>query len=525
MATQTRNYKQPVISPFVAQGLVIGMMIAFLLGGAYTGYLFYWVVKDTVKDIASRTNFPTNIPYVDLSLPVGTIPLTGDGTLPIILPVNRGGEDGDTGATGVLLPDYEDKQRVNILLLGIDKRPDELYSRTDTMILVTVDPNTRTAGMLSVPRDLWVSVPGFGEDRVNKAYFLGDQFAYPGGGPALAMKTIQYNLGVPVHFYAQIDFQGFRDIVDTLGGIEIEVPQTIDDPLYPDNNYGYDPFYIEAGTHTLNGYDSLRYARTRATPGADFSRAKRQQQVLLAVRDKALRIGIVPKIPELWNTMSDTVETDLQLVDILELAQLADEIQGEDIQSEVIDFNYTVDYIVPDTGAQVLLPLREKIGVLIEEMFPETEPLEGTQPAQQDVVVVPEETAEAQARAAQIEQEAQRQQEIKTFLSQENASVVVQNGTSRSGLDTQTALYLRQQGFNIAQFGAADSSSYENTVLVVYDDSKSYTLEVLKTLFVIEEQNIRSSPNLKSDVDFRIIIGNDFELASNAQPVLTDDSE
>ena len=97
------------------------------------------------------------------------------------------------------------------------------------MILVTVDPNTKTAGMLSIPRDLWVSIPGYDEDRINKAYFLAQRDNYPGSGPALAMRTVQYNLGVPVHFYAQIDFEGFRQIVDTLGGIDIYVPETIDD--------------------------------------------------------------------------------------------------------------------------------------------------------------------------------------------------------------------------------------------------------------------------------------------------------
>jgi len=519
MATHSKAYKQPVVPPVIGQSLMIGMMLAFLLGGAYTGYLFYWVVKDTVKDLATRTNFPTSIPYVDLSLPAGTIPLTGDSSLPIVLPVNRGGEDGDTGLTGVLLPDYESKERVNILLMGIDKRPDESLSRTDTMILVTIDPNTKSAGMLSVPRDLWVGIPGYDEDRVNKAYFLGERDGYPGGGPALTMKTIQYNLGIPIHFYAQIDFDGFRQVVDTLGGIEVDVPETIDDPNYPDNNYGYDPFYIEAGHYTLDGYDALRYARTRATPGSDFSRARRQQQVLLAVRDQALRIGIIPKIPELWNTMSGAVETDLQLVDILELAQLADEIEPSNIQSAVIGVDYTVDYIVPETGAQVLLPLREKIKALVDGMFIKTEAPEG--PSQAEIEAL--QTAQNQTRAEEIAQQAQQQQEIKDFLIQENGGVVVQNGTNQAGLDAQTAQYLKQQGFTITQFGQADSGSdYPNTVLVVYDDSKIYTLEVLKAIFQIEDQNIRSSPNLKSDVDFRVIVGNDFDLAGASQPTLTE---
>ncbi|MCL4297589.1 MAG: LCP family protein [Anaerolineae bacterium] len=510
MATQTKTYKQPAVPPVLANIFAVGVVGIFLLVGAYTGYLFYHVVKSTVREIASRTNLPTTVPYIDLALPLAALPLTGDGSVPLTLPI-RGGETGATGVTGVPLPNYEQKERVNILLLGTDKRPDEAIARTDTMILVTVDPNTKTAGMLSIPRDLWVSVPGYYEDRINKAFFLGQQDRYPGGGPALAMKTIQYNLGVPIHFYVKVDFSGFEQIVDTLGGIDIYVPETIDDPTYPDNNYGYEPFYIQAGQHTLNGHDALRYARTRHTPGSDFSRARRQQQVLLAIRDKALQLGMVPKIPELWNTMSGTVETDLQLVDIVELAQLADEIDTASIKSVVIDHTLTVDYIA-DTGAQVLLPLRDKIKVVIDDMFAQTEPPQG--PTQAEIEAAQQ--AQAEARAQQIAEQAKRQEEIRAFLTQENARLVVQNGTNVSGLATQTADYLRQQGFNILQFGPADTPTYAESVIVVYNESKVYTLQVLAALFEVSEENVRRSPNLKSDVDFRVIVGGNFELPTPA---------
>jgi LCP family protein required for cell wall assembly len=368
--------------------------------------------------------------------------------------------------------------------------------------------------MLSIPRDLWVSIPGYDEDRINKAYFLGDKNGYPGGGPALAMKTVQYNLGVPVHFYAQIDFDGFRQIVDTLGGIDIYVPQTIDDPKFPDNNYGYDPFYIEAGQHTLDGQGALKYARTRATPGADFSRAKRQQAVLLAIKDKALQLNMVPKIPELWNTMAGTFETNLELIDIVELSQLADEIDPDSIQTAVLDHTYTYDYVVPDTGAQVLIPYRDKIRALIDEMFAETKPIGEEGPSQAEIEAIEAaQTAQAQARAQEIEQNAQRQEEIKAFLVQEDARLVVQNGTNIPGLASQTALYLKQQGFNILQFGPADANTYPHTVIVVYNEEKVYTLQVLAALFEVDEENVRRSPNLKSDVDFRVIIGSDFDLS------------
>jgi LCP family protein required for cell wall assembly len=534
MATHTNSYKQDIIPPWLSQGLVIGMIAAFLLGGAYTGYLFYYVVKNAVKDVANRTNLPASVPYVELALPIGAIPITGDQneTAPVIVPVQGSTEvEAATGGSSEApAPAPQIQGRVNILLMGIDKRPDEVYARTDTMILVTLDTNSNQAGMLSVPRDLWVSVPGFDEDRVNKAHFLGDQHGYPGGGPALAMKTIQYNLGVPVHAFVKVDFEGFRNIVDTLGGIEIDVPETIDDPKYPDMNYGYDPFYIEAGQHTLDGYDALRYARTRATPGADFSRAKRQQAVLLAIRDKALQLNMLPKIPELWASMSNTVETSLSLVDILELAQLASAVDAGNIQSAVIGPSMTIDYTVPDTGARVLLPRREKIRTLIDEMFVESEPSAAPAETQQvavdvespvEVDVEAEETVEAQARAEEIQQHAEQQQQVKEFLGQEDARLVVQNGTSTPNLASQTALYLKQQGFNIFQHGAADNSTYEHTVIVVYDENKTFTLDVLKAIFEVDEENIRRSPNLKSDLDFRVIIGSDFELQNGNQSPLT----
>ncbi len=216
--------------------------------------------------------------------------------------------------------------------------------------------------------------------------------------------------------------------------------------------------------------------------------------------------------------MSDTVETDLQLVDILELAQLADELNPDDIKTTVIDSEYTIDWIVPETKAQVLLPRREKIETLVNEVFTETEAPDG--PTQAEIEAA--QNAQTQARAEEIAQQAERQQEIKRFLTQEESRVVVQNGTDRTSLASQTAQYLKQQGFNITQFGPADANTaYPETIIVVYDEAKVYTLQVLEALFEVKEANIRRSPNLKSDVDFRVIIGDDFELSGSSSEVLT----
>jgi LCP family protein required for cell wall assembly len=485
--------------------LVTLLTLAFLVGGGYSGYVFYV----TVKDVVAHAELPT-MPYVDL-----TLPMVNQTNKEYPNPRAASNPEPVTGLTGESLPDWEEDERVNILLLGIDKRPDEQYARTDTMILVTVDPATGKAGMLSIPRDLWVTVPGYSENRINTAHYQGDKNGYPGGGPALAMKTVQYNLGVPVHFYVRVDFDGFRRIVNTLGGIDVDVAQTINDPKYPDENYGYDPFYIEAGRQHLDGDMALKYARTRATQGADFARARRQQQVLIAIREKALAVGAVPKIPELWATMADTVQTDLQLVDILELTKLADQITGEDIQSAVIDHAMTVDYET-NTGAQVLLPVREKIRPVVDTMFASPKPA-GPPPTP-----TPDPALLAQAQAA-VEAEAQRRAEVAAALQDEGARVVVQNGTPREDIAASAAAYLQDQGFSIVQFGPADRTDYPRTVIVDYT-GKTYALMVLADIFNVADENIRRSPNLKSDVDIRVIVGADFQVpeARSFQSIVAD---
>ena len=244
------------------------------------------------------------------------------------------------------------------------------FGDTDVVITyqVTVDPATNTAGMLSIPRDLYVEIPGYGLNRINVAHFMGDRDNYPGGGPALAKKTVQYNLGVPIHYYIRINFQGFRDVVDALGGITVEVEREIWDDKYPDENYGYMTIYIPAGVQQMDGEMALRYARTRHN-GSDFVRLRRQQKVLFAIREKALSLDLIPRLPDLLRTMGYTVDTDLDPQEVLTLAQIARQIEKEDIKSAVIDETMAVSIILPDTGANVLYPLRDKIAAVVEDIF------------------------------------------------------------------------------------------------------------------------------------------------------------
>lgn len=471
------------------------LSVAFVFCGAFLGYFLYGSVKSTIVGMEVST-----LPYIDFNIPV----ITSDGPIIGLVP-QRGGEIPLTSITGVPLPDYDKKERVNILLLGIDKRPDEQFSRTDTMILVTVDPENYTTGMLSIPRDLWVDIPGYHESRINTAYYFGDKLGHPEGGPALAMQTVQHNLGVPVHFYIKVDFDGFRKIIDTLGGIEVDVPYTIDDPTFPDQNYGHDPFYISAGQHVLDGETTLKYARTRKTPGSDFGRATRQQQVLIAIKEKALHLDIIPRIPNLWGTLAGTVETNLQLVDILTLAELGSNINPESVESFVINDEYTEDFTT-DFGAMVLLPLWGKIQPLVDSMFAEVQ-VNGMTQAEIDALKT-ENAALEQERLAQEQQRA----ELRANLSVEGASVAIQNGTRRLGLEVNTATFLTEQGFQIDHFGPADiAEDYTNTVIVDYS-GKEYTLGTLARFFNVAEHNIRRSPNPNSHIDIRVIIGNDFQL-------------
>ncbi len=266
------------------------------------------------------------------------------------------------------IPDGVAKDRMNILLLGIDKRPGKGGSwLTDAIILVTIDPAGKTVGMLSIPRDLWVTIPGYGENRINTAYSKGRSNGYPGGGSALVKETVQYNLGVSVHYYVCLDFEGFREFIDAIGGIDINVQREIRDDEYPDDNYGYDPLYIPAGPQHMNGDMALKYTRTRHGTG-DFDRSRRQREVLLAVRDKALRLELLPRVPELMTILADNVQTDLQLHQILALTQLAIDIDQNNIKTVVIDGSMTTAHRT-ETGASVLLPRYDKILPLINEMF------------------------------------------------------------------------------------------------------------------------------------------------------------
>lgn len=445
-------------------GALIGV---FILATTLSAYLVFASVRDFVADWRVTNIHPTPVGATGGG---GTGDPTGSGT---------------SGASGSLVPKkWSGADRVTLLVMGIDRRAIETEHayRTDTMMLISMDPVAHTAVLLSIPRDLWVEVPGYGVNKINTANFTGDSYDYPGGGPALAVKTIEYNLGISVDYYVRLDFTAFETVIDTLGGIDVDVAETIDDPDYPDGQNGYEPFYLPAGRQHLSGHDALRYARTRHSGQGDIDRANRQQQVIMAVREKVVSLNLLPtliaKAPALFQTLNDNVTTDLSLDQMVALALLAPDIPPANIQSVVIDYQYVTEGMTPDEQ-QVLIPLRDKIRELRDELF----------------------TTSA-ARPVDFGGD------VQAVLAAEGAKITVLNGAGVPGLAQATAEWLTAQGFNVVAFDTADRSDYTASVVVLYTN-KPYTAEWLKRTFAA---SLVSGADPTSAADVQIILGANWQV-------------
>ena len=278
----------------------------------------------------------------------------------------------DDGRLIEMVP-WDGQSRYTVIVGGLDSRPDQTGEpvRTDSLMLVSIDPPRKSIGVLSIPRDLWVRIPEQEEhDRINRAYFLGESRA-TGYGPRLLQQTVSWNLGMRVHNYVLVDFQAVIDIVDYLGGVEISIDYTINDERYPDMNYGYDPFYLPAGSHVLDGRDTLRFARTRHGNN-DVRRAERQQMILYAIRERIQNINflqLIGQAPALLATLGEHVKTGLELEQIVQLALLVKDIELADISMRVIDFEYLEEYVTEEYQQQVLVPRVERLPILLAQTF------------------------------------------------------------------------------------------------------------------------------------------------------------
>ncbi|HEY88141.1 MAG TPA: LCP family protein [Thermoflexia bacterium] len=399
--------------------------------------------------------------------------------LPIFTTRDKGPSINVEYEEGEPLPSWTGTERLSILLLGIDERAqwDEEAWRTDTMIVLTLDPVTLQAGVLSIPRDIWVEIPGYQSNRINTAHYIGQVDDYPGGGPALAVETVEQNLGIELDHYVRVNFQAFINIVNEIGGIDIYVEETIDDPFYPDTRHGYDPLYIEAGQHNFEGEIALKYARTRHSGQGDFDRARRQQQVILAILDKAMQPAVLSKLltraPELYAMVESSIDTDFKLDQLIALAGLASQIDRDEIRFAVVDESCTENWTTPD-DAQVLVPIRERMRQKRDYIFG----------------IGPEPGAASDSE-------------------EQTATLSILNGTLTPGLAGATGEYLRQHDVEVTNYANADRQDYAESIIIL-NRAKPALAQRLVELLGVPPSAIVNGDNPTAEYDIIVILGQDY---------------
>lgn len=248
----------------------------------------------------------------------------------------------------------------NIVLAGNDVRWPQ-GGRTDALLIVSINRDSKQAAVLSLPRDLYVYIPGWTMNRINLALPHGHGVDYPGGGGSLLADTIAYNFGLSIDHYARLGFDSFSQAVDTLGGVEVIVNCPLTDwrlmspELDPEIEENWERFTLEPGIRKMDGDLALWYARSRRSTN-DFDRGRRQQQLLQAILAKGVTLDLVDDIPELWATFHGGVETDLSLPDLLSLAALAPAVDENGVQHLLLPAEAFQAWRVPVTGEAVQLP-------------------------------------------------------------------------------------------------------------------------------------------------------------------------
>jgi LCP family protein required for cell wall assembly len=341
--------------------------------------------------------------------------------------------------------------------------------------------------MLSIPRDMWVNIPGAGYSRINTAWAIGENAKLPGGGPALAMQTVSQFIGVPIHYYVQVDFGTFVSFINLIGGIDVYVEERmVLDPL----GAGQDHFVLKPGDYRhLTGPRALAYARCRhesqGCSGGDVGRAKRQQQVILAIRDKVLEpetfATLITQAPQLYAEFSSGIHTNMSLEDAIQLAVLAKDIRVDDIKRGVIDNTMAIpaDTTINGIPANVLRPVPDLIRILRDEIFVPGGPL---------------------SPLAQGDPEA--------LMQSDQAKIRIINNTYTAGLEQRTGSFLSTQGMQVVEFGSSTGAS--TTTKIILYSSKLYALRYLTELFGVGSQQIIIQPDPASTVDIEIRLGEDW---------------
>ncbi len=441
-----RTLKRPTTGQFIWMGA--GFVIAVALFIFLRGFVACWRLTALPGVAPSTCAGQTTGPITN---PEGT-PIAGATANPTII------------VPQIELPaPWDGASRVTIMIIGLDfgdwSADRNGPSRSDTMLLLTIDPVTKTAGMLSVPRDMWVNIPGFGYSKINNAYAFGEGSHLPGGSPALAVKTVENFLGIDIQYYAQVEFTTFEKMIDTVGGVCLDVPAKITVGRTYEHQVELQPGY-----QCLDGKSTLGYARARHTEGGDVDRAARQQQVIIAIRDKVLDpanfLSLIAQSRTLYDELSGGINTNLSLNDALRLAMLAKDIPLDSIQKGVIDYTMMQDgfYNLDGQKLAILRPYPDKIRELVDKIF-------GGGTMQPMAAGTIEENMKAEA-----------------------ARIVVINGTGVSGMAERTYNYLKSQGMNAIAFGNTGDypdkyySPFNSRTIIIVHAGKPYAMQYLMAL-------------------------------------------
>ncbi len=371
-------------------------------------------------------------------------------------------------------PNLSPEHHINFLLLGSDTRGGASF-RTDTLIIVMVDPRENLVTLVSLPRDLWVYIPGWTMNRINTAYLHGELEGYPGGGMGLMKDTIQYNLGLRIDHVALVDFAGFRKIVDTVGGIDLPLacPFTewavIDPNVSIELESNWELITIGPGIVHMDGDTALWYARARMR-SSDFDRGRRQQEVIRTLYATALEGNLILQAPELYRDYIDTVTTDVSIQTIISLVPVALEIDQARIRSYFVGNDLTWGWMTPG-GASVLLPNAELIYQMLLEATspPEDEPAPGSE-----------------------------------------SVIEILNLSGNAGWEELASERLFYSGFDTILTPADDLDNHT----FLYDQTPNGNDTLAETLLAIlglPADRLRRDPQAERDADFRLELGGDYD--------------
>lgn len=371
----------------------------------------------------------------------------------------------------------EEEDRINFLILGQGGAKHDGPYLTDTIMVISLKPSTKQIAIISLPRDLVVPIPGWGLKKINSANAYGEMNG-PEQGAVLASQVVEQVLGISIHYYARLSFSGFAQVIDDLGGVPITIERSFTDNQYPTDYNGTTVVSFEAGWQILDGTKALQYVRSRHGSngeGSDFARARRQQNLLLALKEKLLSPAtfLNPALTlRLYRTLSNSIETNLEASEAIRLVQLVRE----------VDINHIITRVFDNTPQGLLSETIGPDGAYL--LVPKVSDYSQLQKAAQDIF------------------------QTNPFM-QEVPSLIIENGTSLPGLAESTSLELSQQGFKVLRFGNAGHPNYPRTIIYDYTNgTKPLSRTQLESLFGVRAVILEPTKE-EHQGDFRLILGAD----------------